>query len=95
MDFDYSPRTKVLQAQLLRFMAEHITPNEQRYEAEIEANTQAGKRWTPTNIIEELKPKARAAGLWNLFMPDPKLGAGLNCMVMEVAFSCMRLPVRT
>jgi acyl-CoA dehydrogenase len=69
MDFDYSPRTKELQAQLLRFMAEHIYPNEHRYEAEIEANTKAGKRWTPLQLIEELKPKARAQGLWNLFLP--------------------------
>jgi len=69
MDFDFSPRTKELQAQLLRFMDEHIYPNEHRYEAEIEANTQAGKRWTPLQLIEELKPKARAQGLWNLFLP--------------------------
>ena len=62
MDFDYSPRTQELQAQLLRFMDEHIYPNEQRYVAEIEANTKAGKRWTPLQMIEELKPKARAPG---------------------------------
>nr|MDQ2736731.1 acyl-CoA dehydrogenase [Pseudomonadota bacterium] len=47
MDFDYSPRSKELQAQLLRFMDEHIYPAEQRYEDEIEDNTKAGKRWTP------------------------------------------------
>ena len=69
MDFDYSPRTKELQAQLLRFMDEHIYPNEARYEDEIAANTEAGKRWTPLQLIEELKPKARAQGLWNLFLP--------------------------
>ena len=69
MDFEYSPRTKELQAQALRFMDEHIYPNEHRYEAEIEANTKAGKRWTPLQLIEELKPKARAQGLWNLFLP--------------------------
>ena len=44
MDFDFSPRTKELQAQLLRFMDEHIYPNEARYEAELEANTKAGTR---------------------------------------------------
>ncbi|MEO6747378.1 MAG: acyl-CoA dehydrogenase family protein [Caldimonas sp.] len=69
MDFNYSDRTKELQAQLLRFMDDHIYPAEARYEAEIEANTKAGKRWTPLNTIEELKPKARAQGLWNLFLP--------------------------
>src|SRR5215203_5506319 len=69
MDFNYSDRTKELQAQLLRFMDDHIYPAEARYEAEIEANTKAGKRWTPLKTIEELKPKARAQGLWNLFLP--------------------------
>ncbi len=47
MDFDYSPKTKDLQARLLRFMDEHIYPAEAAYHAEIAANTQAGKRWTP------------------------------------------------
>ena len=51
------------------FFAEHIMPNEKRYQQDVEANTKTGKRWTPTAIIEELKPKAQAAGLWNLFMP--------------------------
>ena len=74
MDFDYSPRTQDLQAQLLRFMDEHIYPNEQRFEDEVEANAEAGKRWTPLQVIEELKPKARAQGLWNLFLP-PTAGA--------------------
>ena len=76
MDFDYSPRTKELQAQLLRFMDEHIYPAEQRYEDELEANTKAGKRWTPLQTIEELKPKARAQGLWNLFLPPTAGGKG-------------------
>jgi acyl-CoA dehydrogenase len=69
MDFEYSQRTKELQAQLLRFMDEHIYPAEKRYDDELEANTRAGKRWTPLQTIEELKPKARAQGLWNLFLP--------------------------
>ncbi len=69
MDFDYSPRTQALQARLGAFMAEHVYPAEARYFAEIEANTAAGNRWTPLQVIEELKPKARAAGLWNLFLP--------------------------
>jgi acyl-CoA dehydrogenase len=76
MDFEFSPRTKELQAQLLRFMDDHIYPNEQRYEQEIEANTKAGKRWTPLQLIEELKPKARAQGLWNLFLPPTAGGKG-------------------
>ena len=69
MDFSYSPRALELQAKLLRFMDDHIYPAEAKFEAEIAANTAAGKRWTPLNTIEELKPKARAQGLWNLFLP--------------------------
>jgi acyl-CoA dehydrogenase len=75
MDFSYSPRTQALQARLNVFMAEHVYPAEARYFAEIEANTKAGKRWTPLQVIEELKPKARAAGLWNLFLPPTADGS--------------------
>jgi acyl-CoA dehydrogenase len=78
MDFGYSPRTQELQARLQRFMDAHIYPNEARFFAEIEANTQAGKRWTPLQLIEDLKPLARAQGLWNLFLPDSEQGAGLG-----------------
>ena len=78
MDFSYSPRTQDLQARVSSFMAEYVYPAEARYFDEIEANTRAGKRWTPLAVIEELKPKARAAGLWNLFLPDSEQGAGLN-----------------
>jgi acyl-CoA dehydrogenase len=69
MDFDYSPRTKELQARLLKFMDDHIYPNEQACHDEIEANTAAGKRWTPLQTIEKLKEKAKEQGLWNLFLP--------------------------
>ena len=78
MDFSYSPRTQDLQARLIAFMAEHVYPAEARYFAEIEANTAAGKRWTPLEVIEALKPKARAAGLWNLFLPPHADGAHGN-----------------
>src|SRR5438445_12027563 len=54
-------------------MDEHVYPNEQRYAAEIEQN-----RWSPTRIVEDLKPKARSAVLWNLFLPDAEFGAGLS-----------------
>ena len=84
MDFDYSPRTKELQARLLKFMDEHIYPNEQAFHDEIEANTAAGKRWTPLRLIEKLKVKAQDQGLWNLFLPQDSAeiagvkGAGLT-----------------
>lgn len=69
MDFDYSPKTKELQAKLLQFMDDYIYPNESAYKDELAANTTAGKRWSALNTIENLKPKAQAAGLWNLFLP--------------------------
>ncbi|MDB5753567.1 MAG: acyl-CoA dehydrogenase [Ramlibacter sp.] len=69
MDFEYSAKTRELQARLQQFMDDHVYPNEKTYKQQLQANTEAGKRWTPLPIIEQLKPKARAAGLWNLFLP--------------------------
>ena len=73
MNFEFSEKTKELERRLLAFLDEQIYPNEQRYYQEAERNG-----WQPTKIIEELKPKARAAGLWNLFLPDHENGAGLT-----------------
>ena len=75
MDFGFSPRTQELQAKLQRFMDDYVYPAEGRYTAEIAANTAAGKRWTPLQTIEELKVKARAQGLWNLFLPPSADGS--------------------
>ncbi|QEA11687.1 acyl-CoA dehydrogenase family protein [Comamonas flocculans] len=69
MDFNYSAKTLELQARLAQFMDEHIYPAEKQHAAELARNTTAGKRWTPLKTIEDLKPKAQAAGLWNLFLP--------------------------
>ncbi|GAB2746471.1 acyl-CoA dehydrogenase family protein [Melaminivora jejuensis] len=69
MDFDYSPKTRELQARLMQFMDEHIYPAEQAHAKEMAANTAAGNRWQPLRTVEDLKPKAQAAGLWNLFLP--------------------------
>ena len=69
MHFDYSPKVKALQAHLTRFMHDHIYPNEPQFWAEIAANRARGHAWTPTTLIEQLKPLAREAGLWNLFLP--------------------------
>jgi len=70
MDFDYSPRTKELQARLLAFMDQHIYPNEKAFHEEVERNgREKGNRWIPTELIERLKPLARDQGLWNLFLP--------------------------
>ena len=73
MDFAISEKSKILSERVSVFMRDHIYPNEARYHDEI-----ARDRWKPTRIIEELKPKARAAGLWNLFLPDSEHGAGLS-----------------
>ena len=78
MDFSYTPRTEELRQRVQAFMDQHVYPVERRYWQEIQANTAAGKRWTPLPVIEELKPKARAAGLWNLFLPESEYGAGLS-----------------
>ncbi len=75
MDFDYSPRTQQMATRLNAFMAEHIYPAEPHWFAEIEAHTQAGRRWQPLKVIEDLKPKARDAGLWNLFLPPSADGS--------------------
>lgn len=69
MDFEYSPKVKQMQAKLLAFMDEHIYPNEAEYLREVQDNRAKGNAWVPTRIIEKLKPKAREAGLWNLFLP--------------------------
>lgn len=73
MQLESSPRTRALQLRLTTFMEEYIYPNEQTFHEQIES-----ARWSPTRIVEELKPKARAAGLWNLFLPHDEHGAGLS-----------------
>jgi acyl-CoA dehydrogenase len=74
MSFEYSQKTLALMARLNAFMDEHIYPNDQRFFAEVAE----GDRWQPTRVIEEMKEKAKAAGLWNLFLPESELGAGLS-----------------
>jgi acyl-CoA dehydrogenase len=69
MQFDYTPKVKEMQRRLLAFFEQHIYPNERRYLEEIRSNREAGNAWVPTRVIEELKPLAREAGLWNLFLP--------------------------
>src|SRR6266403_1208953 len=73
MDFEFSGKVKDLQGRVRAFLQEYVYPNERRYHDEIERN-----RWSPTRVAEELKQKARAAGLWNLFLPNDEHGAGLT-----------------
>jgi acyl-CoA dehydrogenase len=74
MDFEFSPKVKDLQKRLTAFMEEHIYPSEARYQE----HCGGPDKWQPVPVIEELKPKARAAGLWNLFLPASGHGAGLT-----------------
>jgi acyl-CoA dehydrogenase len=74
MDFDYSPKVQALRVRLQQFMNDHVYPNEERFYAEVAD----GDRWQPTRVVEELKGKAKAAQLWNLFLPESNRGAGLT-----------------
>ena len=74
MNFDYTDKVKDLQRRVRAFMDEHVHPNEATFVRQIAE----GDRWQPTQIVEELKVKARAQGLWNLFLPESEYGAGLT-----------------
>jgi acyl-CoA dehydrogenase len=76
MDFAYSPKVQELRERVTAFMDEFVYPAEAVFEAQVNE----GDRWQPTAIMEELKAKAKTAGLWNLFLPESKLGAGLTNM---------------
>lgn len=78
MDFSHSPKTQEMIARVKAFMNEHIIPNEQKYVEQLGEVTGDWTRWTVPPLMEEWKEKAKAAGLWNLFLPDEEYGAGLN-----------------
>ena len=80
MDFAPSAKAQDFAQRLTAFMEEHVYPAEQVYH---DQHVQLGDRWAVPPIIEELKEKARSAGLWNLFLPDERFGAGLS--VLEYA----------
>ena len=74
MDFTFNDKTREYQERVSTFMDKHIYPNEHLFHEQV--NT--GDRWQPLQLIEDLKPRAREAGLWNLFLPDSHRGAGLK-----------------
>jgi len=74
VDFEFSRRSREYGGRLAAFMDEHIYPNEERFYAQL----QEGDHWEEPALLDELKAKARAAGLWNLFLPDSRHGAGLS-----------------
>ncbi|AGC47782.1 acyl-CoA dehydrogenase [Myxococcus stipitatus DSM 14675] len=82
MDFEPSARSKDYLERVKRFMREHIEPAEPRYHQEIQAAARAGdwKTWPVSQVMEDLKARAREQGLWNLFLPDEKLAPGLSTL---------------
>jgi acyl-CoA dehydrogenase len=78
MDFSHSDKVRHLQEQVQRFMDAHVYPAEPRFDEEMAKNRQDGNPWRPIAVIEELKSKARAENLWNLFLPHSEHGAGLS-----------------
>src|SRR6266403_1201970 len=74
MNFDYSDKVKALQRRVQGFIDEHVYPNEATFVRQVAE----GDRWQPTRIVEELKAKARAQNLWNLFLPESEYGGGLT-----------------
>ncbi len=78
MNFEFSDKVKELQKKLSAFLQQHVNPQEARFFEEIAQNRAKGNAWIPTRIVEELKPKARAAGLWNLWQPKDHGGTLTN-----------------
>ena len=75
MDFSHSDKVRHLQERVQGFMDTHVYPAEPRFEEELDKNRRAGDAWRPLAVMEELKRKAKAEGLWNLFLPESELGA--------------------
>src|SRR5690242_10926525 len=78
MDFEPSEKVQDLQRRVTAFMEAHVYPNERRFHEEVEA----GGRWQPTKLVEELKAKARAEGLWNLFHTLTNIEYAPLCEIM-------------
>ena len=75
MDFDFSPRVQDLRKKVSQFMEDHVHPNEQTFEDQLNSGPD---RWQIPPILEEIKEKAKGAGLWNLFLPESEYGYGLT-----------------
>jgi acyl-CoA dehydrogenase len=91
MDFEYDPELSALRDRLIRFVDDHVRPAEPAYFEALDGGT---SRWTVPPVIEDLKARARRAGLWNLFLPDKEYGAGLrNCDYAPLAEIMGRSPI--
>ena len=80
MDFRHSPRSLALQEQVRVFLDEHIYPAEPEFERQVAANRAAGHPFRTPDVLKSLKEAARHQGLWNLFLPDDRYGAGLSVL---------------
>ena len=85
MDFSLSPKAEDYLARLNAFLAEHVYPAEPLYEEQVAANTAAGRPHDHPDVIEDLKTTARAAGLWNLFLPSESGLSNLEYAVLAEA----------
>jgi len=78
MDFEHSDKVQELQGRVREFVEEHVYAAEPRFHSEVAVNRAKGNAWVASQVIEELKTRARAAGLWNLWLPESSHGAGLT-----------------
>ena len=78
MDFSHTEKVRDLQERITQFMDSYVYPAEPLYHKELEQNRKAGNPWQVTKVVEDLKKQAKAAGLWNLFLPHSEHGAGLT-----------------
>jgi acyl-CoA dehydrogenase len=78
MDFSHSDKVRELQERVTAFMDAYIYPAEQPYHDELERNRRGGNPWQVTKVVEDLKKRAKAEGLWNFFLPHSNQGAGLT-----------------
>src|SRR5581483_810127 len=80
MHFEHSERSRALQEQVAAFLTEHVHPAEATFEEQAAANRAAGTRFRTPEVLAGLKAEARRQGLWNLFLPDERYGAGLSVL---------------
>ena len=80
MDFRHSERSQALQDQVRQFLDEQVYPAERDYAEQTAANRAAGDPFRTPDVLTYLKSRARSAGLWNLFLPDDRYGAGLSVL---------------
>jgi len=80
MDFAHSERSQGLQKRVQQFLDERVYPAEQEFEQQVAANRAAGTPFRTPDVLTDLKAAAREQGLWNLFLPDERYGAGLSVL---------------